>query len=43
MNSNKLNNNIEKGLKSLNQSITDFGIKNSVVNWNLDSDYLYLK
>ena len=40
MNPDKLNNNIEKGLKSLNQSISDFGIKNSVVNWNLDSDYL---
>ena len=41
MNSDKLNyNNIEKGLKSSNQSISDFGINNSVVHWNLDSDYL---
>ena len=40
MNSDKLNNNIEKGLKSLNQSISDFGINNSVVHWNLDSDNL---
>ena len=40
MNSDKLNNNIEKGLKSLNQSISDYGINNSVVHWNLDSDYL---
>ena len=40
MNSDKLNNNIEKGHKSSNQSISDFGINNSVVHWNLDSDYL---
>ena len=40
MNSDKLNNNIEKGLKSSNQSISDFGISNSVVHWNLNSDYL---
>ena len=39
MNSDKLNN-TEKGIKSLNQSISDFGIYNSVVHWNLDSDYL---
>jgi len=40
MNSDKLNNNIEEGLKSLNQSISDFGINNSLVHWNLNSDYL---
>ena len=40
MNSDKLNNNIEKGLKSSNQSISDYGINNSVVHWNLDSDHL---
>ena len=39
MNSDKLNN-IEQGLKSSNQSISDFGINNSVVHWNLDSDHL---
>ena len=40
MNSDRLKNNIEKGLKSSNQSISDFGINNSVVHWNLDSDSL---
>ena len=40
MNSDKLNNNIEEGLKSSNQSISDFGINNAVVHWNLDSDHL---
>ena len=40
MNSDKLNNNIEKGLKSSYQSISDFGINNAVVHWNLDSDHL---
>ena len=40
MNSDRIKNNIEKGLKSSNQSISDFGINNSVVHWNLDSDSL---
>ena len=40
MNSDKLNSNIENGLKSLNQSISDYGINNSKVNWNYDNDLL---
>ena len=40
MNSDKSVNNIEKGVKPSNQSISDFGINDVVVHWNLDSDTL---
>ena len=40
MNSDKSINNIEKGVKPSNQSISDFGINDVVVHWNLDSDTL---
>ena len=40
MDSDKSINNIEKGVKPSNQSISDFGINDAVVHWNLDADTL---